>query len=227
MKPICLIPARGGSKRIPRKNIKKFFGKPLIRWSIECALNSKLFSRVFVTTDDKEIAAEAKNSGAEVPFIRPSDISNDYAKDIEVIKHFVNWASNNEINPDILCYLYPTAPFITKKTLQNCYELLIKKKASCAHTITTFSYPPQRALKKKNNSRLNFIWEEFQNKRSQELEEAYHDAGQCYYYDLKKFPETADRVGLILPRIMCQDIDTLEDFEYAETIFEIFKNNNF
>lgn len=221
MKPICLIPARGGSKRIPRKNIKIFCGKPLISWSIECAIKSNLFSKIFVSTDDNEIAEEAKKCGAEIPFKRPENLSDDHTKDIEVIDHFIKWTITKNIKPNIICYLYPTAPFITVNTLQRCYELLRKENASQSYTVTTYDYPPQRALKIDNENKLNFIWEEFKNARSQELEEAYHDAGQCYFYDVNKFPNTSDRVGLLLPRYNCQDIDTLEDFEHAEMLFKL------
>ena len=226
MKPICLIPARGGSKRIPRKNIKLFNGKPLISWSIECALKSNLFSRIFVSTDDDEIARIAKNCGAEIPFIRPSKLSDDFTKDLDVIDHFIKWGLDTKINSNILCYLYPTAPFITKSTLKKCYELLLKENASCSLTITKYDYPPQRALKKKEDSKIDFIWKEFKNNRSQDLEEAFHDAGQCYFYDLKKLPDISNRVGLLLPRITCQDIDTLEDFEYAEILFKLLEVDN-
>ena len=227
MKPSCLIPARGGSKRIPRKNIKFFCGKPLISWSIECAIKSNLFSKVYVSTDDIEIAEEAKNCGAEIPYMRPSNLSDDQTKDVEVIDHFIKWSKSKNIKPNIICYLYPTAPFITVDTLKKCYALLLKENASISLTVTSFAYPPQRALKIENEYKLNFIWEEFKNNRSQELEEAYHDAGQCYFYDVKKFPNISDRVGLLLPRYRCQDIDTLEDFEFAEMLFKMLNNNNF
>tara|TARA_A100001011_G_scaffold346896_1_gene383607 strand:+ start:1268 stop:1957 length:690 start_codon:yes stop_codon:yes gene_type:complete len=226
MKPVCLIPARGGSKRIPRKNIKVFCGKPLISWSIECAIKSNLFSNVFVSTDDFEIAEEAKHCGAEIPFMRPAYLSDDQTKDVEVIDHFIKWSESKNIKPNIICYLYPTAPFITVETLEKCYSLLLKENVGSSLTVTSFAYPPQRALKIENKYKLNFIWEEFKNNRSQELEEAYHDAGQCYFYDVNKFPNISDRVGLLLPRYRCQDIDTLEDFEFAEMLFKMLNNNN-
>lgn len=223
MKPICLIPARGGSKRIPKKNIKIFNGKPLIQWSIECAKNSNLFSKIVVSTDNIEIADIAKNCGAEIPFIRPSKLSDDFTKDVEVIEHYINQEITIENSPDTICYLYPTAPFITIDTLKKCYSLLLEKQAACALTITTFSYPPQRALSKNDDSTLDFYWNEYKGKRSQDLTQTYHDAGQCYFYNLHKFPDISHRVGLILPRIFCQDIDTPEDFEFAETLFKVIE----
>ena len=223
MKPICLIPARGGSKRIPKKNIKIFNGKPLIQWSIDCAKNSNLFSKIVVSTDNLEIAEISKNCGAEIPFIRPSKLSDDFTKDIEVIQHYINHEISINNVPDTLCYLYPTAPFITKETLKKCYSLLLEKKAACSLTITSFPYPPQRALRKNDDSTLDFYWNEFKGKRSQDLLETFHDAGQCYFYNLQKFPDISNRVGLILPRILCQDIDTPEDFEFAETLFKVLE----
>ena len=147
MKNICLIPARGGSKRIPRKNIKIFFGKPLIAWSIEVAKKSSIFDEVFVSTDDIEIADIAKSYGAVVPFLRPKNLSDDYAIDKQVIEHFINWMSDNKMNPDVLCYLYATAPFITEKVLNDVLELLISSESVLAHTVTNFDYSVFKALK--------------------------------------------------------------------------------
>ena len=222
MKNICLIPARGGSKRIPRKNIKIFFGKPLIAWSIEVAKQSSIFDEVFVSTDDIEIANIARSYGAVVPFLRPKNLSDDYAIDKEVIEHFISWMSDNKMNPDVLCYLYATAPFITEKVLNDVLELLISSGGVMAHTVTNYDYSVFKALKKDENGYLKFMWEEFSDKRTQDLQELIHDAGQCYFYNLKKYGKDEKVVGYHLPRLLCQDIDTLEDFNNAEKLFKLF-----
>ena len=148
MTDICLIPARGGSKRIKKKNIKMFHGKPLIAWSIEAAKSSKLFDLICVSTDDNEIAEIAKSYGANVPFVRPKHLSNDTANDKEVRDHFISWMASNNIRADILCYLYATAPFITKDTLLGCRKLLLDSNVELVHTITNYPYPVLRALRK-------------------------------------------------------------------------------
>ncbi len=217
---ICLIPARGGSKRIPRKNIKKFHGKPLIAWSIEAAKESGLFNSVYVSTDDQEIAEIAKSYGAIIPFLRPSSLSNDTANDKEVREHFMGWMKSKNISADILCYLYPTAPFVTKETLIKCRELLLNSGAEAAQTVTTYAYPALRALKKDDKGFLTFMWKEYEHIRSQDITELIHDAGQCYFFNLKKYTEGKVRVGYHVPRLECQDIDTVEDFQVAEELFK-------
>ncbi len=227
MRSICLIPARGGSKRIPRKNIKLFFGKPLILWSIEAALSSGIFDEIYVSTDDIEIAELAASNGANIPFLRPENISNDYAIDQEVIDHFLGWMKENKIEAENLCYLYATAPFITNKTLIGVQKLLEESEAFMAHTITKYDFPVLKALKKDENKCLKYMWNEFSSSRSQDLPELFHDAGQCYFFNLKKSNVEKKVVGYNLPRLYCQDIDTLEDFEQAEIIYEYFlKNKN-
>ena len=218
MKSLCLIPARGGSKRIPRKNIKLFHGKPLICWSIECALKSRLFDKVYVTTDDQEIAAISRDYGAEIPFLRPSNISDDFAIDRDVISHFINWMKNEEISADYLCYLYATVPFITPKTLKGCQELITKKDADLSMAITSYGTSPLWALKTDNNGIIHYDKPEYMTTRSQDLPDYYHDAGQCYFYDLKVWPEINLTYGFKIPRILSHDIDTMEDFYIAESI---------
>ena len=221
MKSICVIPARGGSKRIPRKNIKMFHGKPIIAWSIEKAKSSGLFEDVFISTDDKEIATIAEKYGATIPFLRPDHLSDEYARDDDVIDHFIEWMKDKRIKADILCYLYATAPFITHKTLRECQQLLIDSGSSLAHTVSKYSYPVFRSLKKNDSGHLSFMWDEFANSRSQDLPELLHDAGQCYFFNLKKYGHKEIRVGYEIPRLNCLDIDTLEDFEIAEKLFPI------
>tara|TARA_Y100001978_G_C23650223_1_gene413017 strand:- start:74 stop:757 length:684 start_codon:yes stop_codon:yes gene_type:complete len=225
MRSICLIPARGGSKRIPRKNLKLFFGKPLILWSIEAALSSGIFDEIYVSTDDIEIAEIAASNGANIPFLRPKNISNDYAVDQDVIDHFLGWMKENKIAADNLCYLYATAPFITRETLIGVRKLLEESEAYMAHTITKYDFPVLKALKKDKNNCLKYMWNEYSKSRSQDLSEFFHDAGQCYFFDLKKSYVEKKIVGYILPRLYCQDIDTIEDFEQAEIIYEHFLRN--
>ena len=227
MKNVCLIPARGGSKRLPKKNIKLFHNKPLIAWSIEEAISSKIFDEVFVSTDDEEIADISKNFGAKIPFIRPKELANDHANDKDVRNHFINWMKTNNIHSNYLCYLYATAPFINKETLLGCLELLINNDVTCTHTITSYDYPVQRALERDEKGLVEFKWDDYANSRSQDLEDLYHDAGQCYFYDLSKYNDVEKRLGFILPRHACQDIDTAEDFIVAEKLFTISKSNIF
>ncbi len=226
MKNVCLIPARGGSKRIPRKNIKEFHGKPLIAWSIECAISSNLFEDVYISTDDDEIAEIASKYGAKIPFKRPKDISNDISLDSDVRDHFISWLRKKDIKADFLCYLYPTAPFITHETLNGCFQSILNSNYDCVFTVTTFPYSPLRALKKNEDNNLTFMWEKFQNMRSQELPELFHDAGQCYFFNLNKKINNGYgiRFGYELPRYLCQDIDTYEDFQMAEKLFSIMRN---
>ena len=224
MKNICLIPARGGSKRIPRKNIRLFNGKPLIAWSIECAIASDLFEQVYVSTDDSEISEISQKYGANVPFKRPASISDDFSSDKHVRDHFLDWIDTNQIPADFLCYLYPTAPLITNQMLRGCLNLLIKSEATEAFVITKFSYPILRALNKEIDDSVSFNWPKYTSTRSQDLPEFYHDAGQFYFFNLNKYSQSSKRVGYEVPRILCHDIDTIEDFEYAELLFKVQKN---
>ncbi len=223
MKNICLIPARGGSKRIPRKNIKSFHGKPLIYWSINAAKSSDLFDEIYVSTDDLEIAEIAEKYGAKIPFMRPKEISNDYANDKDVRDHFLNWMKINYKKADILCYLYATAPFITKETLYGCRKLLLDSESFLTHTITSFPYPVMRALEQNNDGTIVFKWPKYSNSRSQDLPELLHDAGQCYFFNLNQKAEGGKVVGYKISRLYANDIDTIEDFEVAENLFKIIK----
>ena len=225
MSKICLIPARGGSKRIPRKNIKLFHGKPLIAWSIESAIQSDIFDQIYVSTDDNEIAKIAKEYGAKIPFQRPRNISDDYSNDNDVRNHFLKWLKQENLYCKYLCYLYPTAPFISKKTFKSCLKLLIKSDCYLVKTISKFNYPVQRALKKDKEDNLSYMWEEFKNHRSQDLNELFHDAGQCYFFNLQKNEEKGI-LGYELSRFECQDIDTIEDFKFAEFLFGYSREEN-
>lgn len=222
---IAVIPARGGSKRIPRKNIKLFCGKPIIAWSIEAAQASGLFDHIIVSTDDAEIAAIATKWGAEVPFVRPAELSDDYVGTGAVIKHAVEWALKNLARVDFVCTIYATAPFLKSSDIRRGFELLEENKCQIVFTVTSFPFPIQRAIKVTENGRVAMFQPEHYLTRSQDLEAAYHDAGQFYWArtdavlnEVSAFSDAA--IPLILPRYQVQDIDTIEDWRRAELMFK-------
>jgi N-acylneuraminate cytidylyltransferase len=221
---IAIIPARGGSKRIPRKNIKDFFGKPLIAYSIQTALESKLFDKVIVTTDDEEIAKIAKEYGAEVPFMRPKELSDDFTGTGDVIKHAINYLKGRGEEFDYVCTIYATAPLLDSKYLVEGFKKLKESDAVNAFSATSMPFPIQRTFKLDKNGRCEMFWPDNFSKRSQDLEEAYQDAGQFYWKNLNKKSDeimfSKDSIPIILPRYLVQDIDTLEDWERAEYIYE-------
>ncbi len=227
---IAIIPARGGSKRIPRKNIKIFHGKPLIAYSIEAALKSGCFDRVIVSTDDSEIAEVAIKYGAEVPFYRPADISNDFATTMDVIKHAILWFKENGSSVDYICCIYATAPFLSSESIKKGFSALLEGNFNYAFSATSFTFPIQRALKLNKDGSTAMFMPEHMNIRSQDLEEAYHDAGQFYWGSseaiLKGIPIFSNTsFALILPRNMVQDIDTLEDWLNAESMYEVLSKS--
>ena len=226
-KCIAIIPARGGSKRIPRKNIKDFFGKPLIAYSIELALKSKLFDKVIVSTDDDEIKKIALQYGAIVPFMRPSELSDDFSTSDDVIDHTVEYLkSKNEVF-DYVCTIYATAPLLQEKYLIQGYDEIIKNKCVMAFSVTSMPFPIQRTFKITKSNRCEMFTPEHFNTRSQDLEESYQDAGQFYWQNMNKtlndiaFGE--DSIPIILPRHLVQDIDTPEDWHRAEIIYKIIR----
>lgn len=227
---IAIIPARGGSKRIPRKNIKEFHGKPLIAYSIEAALKSGCFDRVVVSTDDIEIAKISKEYGAEIPFFRPDSVSDDFATTLDVIKHAINELSIE--NTDIVCCLYATAPLIQITDLQGALKLLTDDELDYVFSATEFSFPIQRAIKINSEGLVDMFQNEHVNTRSQDLEKAYHDAGQFYfgysrsYRENKNFFCGSKSRALLLPSSRVQDIDTLDDWKRAEMIYEIIQCKN-
>lgn len=227
---IAIIPARGGSKRIPRKNIKDFCGKPMIAYSIEAALESKLFDRIIVSTDDEEIADVAKSYGAEIPFIRPAELSDDYTATIPVIAHAIK-ELQKEGPIEIACCIYATAPFIQVKYLQEAYQLLIETQSAYSFSATSFPFPIQRAIKLDSQHHVEMFQPEHFNTRSQDLEEAYHDAGQFYFGTAEAWLNNEiffakHSSAVVLPRHLVQDIDTLEDFNRAELMYKVLYNND-
>lgn len=225
---IAIIPARGGSKRIPRKNIRNFCGKPMIAWSIEAAVASSCFDRVIVSTDDDEIAQVAIACGAEVPFLRSAELSDDYSGTQPVIAHAINWLKAEGCHPKAVCCLYATAPFVSPMDLQKGLEALNVKKADYAFSVTSYAFPIQRALRMTEGGRIDMFHPEHFSTRSQDLEEAWHDAGQFYWgrpdawlVELPIFSQLS--IPIKLPRHRVQDIDTLEDWGRAEWLFKAWK----
>ncbi|HHC7308830.1 TPA: pseudaminic acid cytidylyltransferase [Vibrio campbellii] len=228
---VAIIPARGGSKRIPRKNIKAFHGKPMIAYSIEAAIASGCFDKVIVSTDDVEIAAVAEAHGAHVPFLRPADISDDYATTMDVMAHAIHWCQDEGWDIDAVCCLYATAPFVLPKDLQQGYALLQGEGVQFAFSATSFPFPIQRAIKLDSEGSVSMFSPENEQVRSQDLEEAYHDAGQFYWGKTRAFLEkysifSPHSKAVLLPRNRVQDIDTPEDWELAESLFSVLKLTN-
>jgi N-acylneuraminate cytidylyltransferase len=223
---VAIIPARIGSKRIPKKNIKIFHGKPMIAYSIQAALKTKLFSSIIVSTDSMELANIAITYGAEVPFIRPAELSDDFTGTDAVILHALNYLIDHGADIQYVCCIYATAPFISASYIKKGFDLLKKENATSAFSVTTYPYPIYRSLKISEDGRLQMIWPDYMNVRSQDLSEAYHDAGQFYWADAQKYLIeknifSKDAVPVVLPRYLVQDIDTDEDWQRAEAMYKV------
>lgn len=225
---ICIIPARGGSKRIPRKNIKDFLGKPIIAYSIGAALDSGLFDETMVSTDDAEIAEVALRYGAKVPCMRSEANSDDFATTADVLKEVIQHyaAVGNHYNS--ACCIYATAPLIQTNRLKEGYQLLIDKGADTVFPVTAFSFPILRALKLEDQ-KIEMLWPENLNKRSQDLPKAYHDAGQWYWFNPATIVQsgklfTEQTYGVELPDTEVQDIDNLSDWKLAELKYALLQN---
>lgn len=224
---LAVIPARGGSKRIPRKNIKMFHGQPMIAWSIQAAIDSGCFDEVWVSTDDEEIAAIAQAYGAKVPFLRPVHLSDDFATTADVMSHAVEeFGKINHTLPDYICCLYATAPFVTKADLvQGLEKIKNNSNLNYVFSATTYPFPIQRAIKLNAHDTVEMFSPQYFNSRSQDLEEAWHDAGQFYWGTaeawLNKAMIFASQSSVVeLPRFRVQDIDTQEDWDRAEWLFK-------
>ena len=226
---VCIIPARGGSKRIPKKNIKDFFGKPLIAYSIEVALKSGLFDKVVVSTDDEKIASIARKYGAEVPFLRPDKLSDDFTGTDAVVSHALKFLEQNDENYNYVCTIYPTAPLLQVEYLIKGYEELKKSNAHSTFSTTSMPFPIQRTFKLTQDGRCKMFTPEHFTSRSQDLEEAYQDAGQFYWTNLNTTTDDIifgeDSIPIILPREFVQDIDTLEDWQRAEKLYAILNKD--
>ena len=225
MKTAAIITARGGSKRIPRKNIKEFCGKPILAYSIEAALGAGVFDTVMVSTDDAEIAEVAKQYGAEIPFFRSEKTSNDYAVTSQVLAEVLEEYEQRGEHYTKVCCIYPTAPFLTADRLKTAMELLTKTGADSVLPVVQFSFPPQRSVVL-TDGYLKFKWPEHRNTRSQDLEPFYHDVGQFYCVDTASFAAQKvlvmeKTVPLVMSEMEIQDIDTEEDWKLAELKYRL------
>lgn len=230
MNNLCIITARGGSKRIPKKNIKKFCGKPIISYSIKAALQSEIFDEVMVSTDDTEIANIARMYGAVVPFMRSASNSDDYATTADVLLEVLDEYNKIGKRYDIMCCIYPTAPLVTADKIKRAYEAFTRSGADTLVPVVRFSYPPQRCFVI-NDGRLTYKWPEYIRSRSQDLEPYYHDAGQFYFYKIDSFLKAREKDGNAiymmktaayeLDEIEVQDIDNLTDWKLAEIKYKL------
>ncbi|MBC9933798.1 pseudaminic acid cytidylyltransferase [Chitinophaga qingshengii] len=230
MKNIAIIPARGGSKRIPQKNIRNFLGKPIIHYAIQAAIGSGLFDEVMVSTDDEEIASIAKEVGAKVPFLRSAKTSDDYATIADVIKEVLdNYKSRLNLEFDNLCCIFATAPFTTPERLKSAYDLMNEKKYLSVFPASRFSYPIMRALNvDSSTNKVSMVWPEYMQTRTQDIPDAYHDCGQFYWVRVYGFRTHnalfTPNSGIIeLNFTEFQDIDTEEDWKLAELKYELNK----
>jgi N-acylneuraminate cytidylyltransferase len=222
---LAVIPARGGSKRIPRKNIKVFCGKPMIAWSIEAALQSGCFDQVIVSTDDTEIAEVARQCGAQVPFVRPAALSDDHTGTIPVVGHAIEWFQAQGQTPSQVCCLYATAPFVSADDLRRGLAVLTETGSDYAFSVTSYAFPIQRAIRLTAENRVAMFNPEHFYTRSQDLEDAYHDAGQFYWGRAEAWLQgrmifSPAAAPVMLPRHRVQDIDTPEDWTRAEWMFK-------
>lgn len=223
---IAVIPARGGSKRIPRKNIRSFCGKPIIAYSIDVALRSGLFSSVIVSTDDEEIADVAREFGADVPFIRPAHLADDYTGTTPVITHALEHCLKQEVSVDTVCCIYATSPFTTVEDIISGYKAL--ENASAAFTVTNFAVPPFWALQQDDQGKMSMLEPEYMEARSQDLPETFHDTGQIYWGTKEFFLsgnelQDGSAVGIPVPRYRTQDIDNDDDWAMAEIMYRVLK----
>lgn len=229
-KSIAIITARGGSKRIPKKNIKVFCGKPIIQYSVEAAIDSGVFDEVMVSTDDKDIAEISRSLGAKVPFMRSSLTSNDFATTTDVlVEVLTEYKKINQVF-DYACCLYPTAPFITPDRLKESMKKLIESKADAVIPVVKYSFPIQRSLVV-DGGKVRFKYKEYENTRSQDLILHYHDSGQFYCFNINRFLKNKKLVSentlpIIMSELEVQDIDTLEDWLLAEIKYKLLKGGD-
>ena len=217
MKNLCIIPARGGSKRIPRKNVKPFLGKPMLAYSIEAALATKLFDEVMVSTDDEEIAKVARQYGAKVPFMRSTETANDFATTADVLHEVINKYKELGQEFDNFCCVYATAPMIQSKDIISAFDCLQSSNFTKVYPVVQFSYPIWRCLDLAEDGSMKRHWPEFENSRSQDLPKEYHDTGTFYWYKTNEWLAGNIVVGGIeVDEITIQDIDTETDWKIAE-----------
>lgn len=227
---VAIIPARGGSKRIPKKNIKDFAGHPMISYPIKAARKTGLFDHIIVSTDDIEIAETAKAYGAETPFMRPAELADDFTGTVPVTNHAIQWLLDHGTQVDYVCCIYATTPLIQSCYLEQALQQLKDSDKLFAFSACTFPFPVQRALRKLKNGGNEPMWPEYIGSRSQDLEEAIHDAGQFYWGTADAFLKghstfSPESIPVVLPRYLVQDIDTEEDWQYAEYMYEVVKKH--
>ena len=222
---IAIITARGGSKRIPRKNVKEFCGKPMLQYSIEAALSSGIFDEVMVSTDDEEIAQVAKAAGANIPFMRSEKTSNDYATTADVLMEVIEEYKKLGQEFAYTCCIYPTAPFITAEKLQKAFSIIKEQNAAQLKPVIAYSFPPQRC-EVVRDGKLEMLHPEHRNTRSQDLEPYYHDCGQFYFYDTKELIKgkgtiVENVIPMVLSELEVQDIDNETDWKLAEIKYKM------
>jgi N-acylneuraminate cytidylyltransferase len=222
---VAIIPARGGSKRIPHKNIKEFCGKPMIAWSIEAAIRSDCFEHIIVSTDDNEVAEVSRQFGAEIPFMRPPHLADDHTPTRPVINHAISELREIYGLPKYVCCILATAPFLQEIDIKKGLDLIKANECKFVFSVTSFPYPIQRAIRLTNDGRVEMFNPEYVATRSQDLEEAYHDAGQFYWGQTQAFLDdistfSVASIPIVLPRYRVQDVDTLEDWIRAEWLFK-------
>ena len=227
---LAVIPARGGSKRIPGKNVKLFGGKPMIAWSIEAVQRTGLFDRIVVSTDDKEIASIARKYGADVPFVRPAELSDDHTSTAPVIAHAIEWHLKQDFHPIEICCIYATAPFLRSEDIILGQKTLNQSDVDFAFSATSYAFPIQRAFKLREDGRIEMFEPSQFQVRSQDLPEAFHDAGQFYWGTRDAWLSGTPVFGsksapVFLPRYRVQDIDTPEDWEQAELMMKVLRNS--
>lgn len=222
MRNICIIPARGGSKRIPHKNIRSFLGKPIIAYSIEAAINSRCFDEVMVSTDDEEIARIAVQYGAKVPFMRSDNTANDYATLSDVVKEVLDKYSSQGIHFDYMCCILATSPLLRSEDILSGYNKLRHSDFSSIVPVVQFSYPIQRSFKIDESGELSYIWPEYSKSRSQDLTPSYHDAGSFYWHVVSKWLSgDIHRGAIVVDESTVQDIDTEQDWNLAELKYKL------
>jgi len=225
---LAVIPARGGSKRIPRKNIRDFCGRPMIAWPIEAALESGCFDRVVVSTDDAEIAAIARREGADVPFMRPAELADDHAPTRPVINHAITFVEGQSGDVETVCCIYPTTPFVDAQILRDALDRLQQSGADFVFAAAGYAVPIQWAFRIVEDGSTEWFNSEHWLTRSQDLEPAYHDAGQFYWGKAEAFLADRDMVSrtslpYVMPRARVHDIDTPEDWELAALVFRAMR----
>jgi len=221
---VAVIPARGGSKRIPMKNLRPFAGRPIIAYSVTAAIESGVFDRVVVSTDSEAVAATAEELGAEAPFLRPAELADDHTPTAPVIAHALQWLAGHGCQAEHACCIYATAPFLRPGDLRRGLEILTEHRVSSVVAVTTFAFPIFRAFTIADDGRLEMLWPEHELTRSNDLPEAFHDAGQFYWLEVESFLREPrlyrpDSLPVVLPRFLVQDIDTPEDWETAERMY--------